>query len=123
MKDACPFCAPETVAAAVAYHGSVFAIYDKFPVTPGHLLILPQRHVTDWFAMNETERRDAEVLLERLRSRLLAGNPEITGFNIGINCGASAGQTIFHAHLHLIPRRNGDVRDPRGGVRSVVPRR
>ena len=118
----CPFCAAETVAAAVAYRGTAFALYDKHPVTPGHLLILTRRHVPDWFAMNESERRDVGELLELLRSRLLAGNPEITGFNIGMNCGASAGQTIFHAHIHLIPRRDGDVTDPRGGVRGVVPR-
>jgi len=117
----CPFCSPEVVARAVAYQGTVFALYDLYPVTPGHMLILPNRHVDDWFALNDTERRDAEILLLRLRERLQAGDPTITGFNIGSNCGASAGQTIFHAHLHLIPRRDGDVKNPRGGVRGVIP--
>jgi diadenosine tetraphosphate (Ap4A) HIT family hydrolase len=122
-KTECPFCSPETLSRAIAYYGTVFAIDDKFPVTPGHLLIIPRRHVADCFAMNEAERRDAETLLFRLRERILAGDPRVTGFNIGINCGQSAGQTIFHAHIHLIPRRDGDIADPRGGVRGVIPGR
>jgi ATP adenylyltransferase len=117
----CPFCSPETLARAVAYHGTVFAVDDRFPVAPGHVLIIPRRHVPDWFAMNEDERRDAETLLLLLQERFLAGDPEITGFNIGMNCGLSAGQTILHAHIHLIPRRDGDTPDPRGGVRGVIP--
>jgi diadenosine tetraphosphate (Ap4A) HIT family hydrolase len=122
-KTECPFCSPETLSRAVAYHGTVFAIDDKFPVTPGHLLIIPRRHVADCFAMSEAERRDAESLLVLLRERTLAGDPLVTGFNVGINCGQSAGQTISHAHIHLIPRRNGDTANPRGGVRGVIPAR
>lgn len=119
----CPFCTPDVVARAVAYQGTVFALYDLYPVTPGHMLIIPNRHVDDWFALNDIERRDAEVLLLRLRERLQCGDPEISGFNIGINSGKSAGQTIFHAHIHLIPRRDGDIDHPRGGVRGVIPAR
>jgi len=119
----CPFCSPDTLTRAVAYHGTAFAVDDKFPVTTGHLLIIPRRHVSDWFALAEVERRDVETLLLRLRERVLAGDPTVTGFNVGMNCGASAGQTVPHAHIHLIPRRDGDCADPRGGVRGVIPAR
>jgi diadenosine tetraphosphate (Ap4A) HIT family hydrolase len=119
----CPFCAQETLLRTVAYQGTAFAIYDLHPVTPGHLLVLPRRHVADWFLLSEAERRDLVTLLELLRERIQAGDPLVSGFNIGMNCGASAGQTIFHAHIHLIPRRAGDTPDPRGGVRGVIPSR
>jgi diadenosine tetraphosphate (Ap4A) HIT family hydrolase len=120
-KDACPFCAAETLVRAVAYYGTVFAVADRFPVAEGHLLVISRRHVADWFALDDGERRDAETLLLRLRERILAGDPTVSGFNIGMNCGGSAGQTIFHAHVHLIPRRSGDTPDPAGGVRGVIP--
>ena len=119
-KD-CPFCNPDIISRIVAEHGSMFAVYDRFPVTEGHLLILPKRHAADWFSLTEEERHDAEKLILCLREKLLADDPTISGFNIGVNCGASAGQTIFHAHIHLIPRRDGDTDDPRGGVRGVIP--
>lgn len=119
----CPFCLPETLSRAVAYHGTVFAIDDKFPVTPGHILVIPRRHVADWFAMCDAERRDTETLLLLLRERTLSGDPQVTGFNIGMNCGQSAGQLVMHAHIHLIPRRYGDTADPRGGVRGAIPER
>lgn len=119
-KD-CPFCNPDIKSRIVAEHGSVFAVSDIYPVTEGHLLILPKRHAADWFSLMEEERHDAEKLILCLREKLLADDPTITGFNIGVNCGASAGQTIFHAHIHLIPRRDGDTDDPRGGVRGVIP--
>lgn len=122
-RTTCPFCATETLLRAVAYHGTVFAVEDLNPVTDGHLLVIPRRHVPDWFALEETERRDAEALLLRLRDRLLAADPAVSGFNIGMNCGQSAGQSIFHAHIHLIPRRAGDTAAPRGGVRGVIPER
>jgi len=117
----CPFCNPDITSRLVAEHGSVFAVPDLYPVTDGHLLILPKRHVSDWFSLTDEERRDTEKLMFCLREKLLADDPTITGFNIGVNCGASAGQTIFHVHMHLIPRRDGDVDDPRGGVRGVIP--
>jgi ATP adenylyltransferase len=119
----CPFCAPEIRERILAERGTVFAVPDRFPVTEGHLLILPQRHTPDWFSLTARERSDAEALILFLREKLQSEDPTITGFNIGINCGASAGQTIFHAHIHLIPRRDGDAGDPRGGVRGVIPER
>ncbi|MCF8033879.1 MAG: HIT family protein [Desulfarculaceae bacterium] len=117
----CRFCSPQVDGLIVNELGSVIAIADKNPVTPGHVLILPRRHTPDYFSLNAEERRDADQLIRLLKARAQQADPVITGFNIGINCGASAGQTIFHAHIHLIPRRDGDVAHPRGGVRGVIP--
>jgi len=117
----CPFCTPKIRERIVAERGTVFAVPDRFSVTEGHLLILPFRHTPDWFSLTEEERRDADALIFFLRDKIRGEDPTVTGFNIGMNCGASAGQTIFHAHIHLIPRRDGDTDDPRGGVRGVIP--
>jgi len=105
----------------VATNGTVVAVKDGFPVTKDHLLIIPKRHVADFFEMSEQERNDTNALLRVLKQDLKEEDPSITGFNIGMNCGEDAGQTIFHAHTHLIPRRKGDVEAPRGGVRHVIP--
>ena len=118
---ACPFCDHQATAGAMAQKGTVFAIEDRYPVTPGHLLIIPLRHTPDYFSMTPRERRDAEDLIKRLRDKITGSDPSVTGFNIGINCGCDAGQTIMHAHIHLIPRRRGDTASPRGGVRGVIP--
>lgn len=101
--------------------GTVCAIPDLYPVTPGHHLIIPKRHVASYFDMTAEERRDVDSLLLRLREQILSDDQAVKGFNIGMNCGVVAGQTIAHAHIHLIPRREGDVDDPRGGVRGCVP--
>ena len=105
----------------VAEYRSVWAMPDRFPVSKGHHLIIPKRHTPDWFSLTEAECRDVEHLLRLLKEKLTASDPSITGFNIGMNCGVSAGQTIFHAHIHLIPRRDGDTPNPTGGVRGVIP--
>lgn len=117
----CPFCPDKINSKIIEEYGAVFAIGDNYPVTKGHLLILPRRHTPDFFSMTVNEAKDAEHLLRQLRERLLHQDATITGFNIGINCGISAGQTIMHAHIHLIPRRDGDTPKPRGGVRGVIP--
>jgi diadenosine tetraphosphate (Ap4A) HIT family hydrolase len=120
----CSFCT--TIAHGIPEanrHGSVATILDTNPVTEGHHLVIPVRHVLDFFDMSDTEARDAHAALHELRSRLQQADPRIAGFNVGMNCGSAAGQTIFHAHIHLIPRRPGDTPDPRGGVRGVVPAR
>ena len=117
----CPFCLEKIKAKIVAEHGSVFAVEDSYPVTKGHVLVLPRRHTPDVFSMTSEEWRDAEALLRELRERALNGDETIMGFNVGMNCGISAGQTILHAHIHLIPRRDGDTPHPRGGVRGVIP--
>jgi len=99
----------------------VFAVKDKHPVTPGHLLVIPVRHTSDFFAMTEAERTDANQLLRLLQGKIKAEDLKVTGFNVGMNCGETAGQTVSHAHIHLIPRRKGDMADPKGGVRGVIP--
>jgi len=117
----CVFCQPDVLSNAIEKNGSVFAIEDRYPVTPGHLLVIPARHTPDWFSMTEGERLDADQLMCVLQVRIRSGDKKVAGFNIGSNCGVTAGQTVGHAHIHLVPRRNGDIADPRGGVRGVIP--
>lgn len=100
-----------------------FAVQDACPVAPGHTLVLPIRHVADYFDLTDQEQIAIEEILRMWRARLLEQDRAIGGFNIGVNCGEVAGQTIFHCHVHLIPRRKGDMPDPRGGVRGVIPDR
>ena len=95
-------------------------IQDAFPVSPGHALLIPHRHVPSFFDLTDDERTDLMDLLGRARAKIQAElSPH--GFNIGINDGPAAGQTVMHLHVHLIPRFNGDRPDPRGGVRWVFP--
>jgi diadenosine tetraphosphate (Ap4A) HIT family hydrolase len=117
----CRFCPENIQQRVVAEVDSVWAIRDEHPVTEGHHLIIPRRHSVDWFSMTEKERRDADALILILKRRIVEEDPAVTGFNIGVNCGESAGQSVFHAHIHLIPRRSGDTPHPRGGVRGVIP--
>ena len=98
-------------------------IDDGFPVTQGHTLVIPKRHVETWFDLSEQEQQQANRLLSSIREQRTKEDPSITGFNIGMNCGESAGQTVMHCHIHLIPRREGDVDEPKGGVRGVIPER
>ena len=106
---------------AIEKNGSVFAVEDNYPVTPGHLLVIPIRHTPDWFSMTEGERLDADQLMRVLQARIRTEDKKVAGFNVGSNCGDVAGQTVGHAHIHLIPRRTGDIPDPRGGVRGAIP--
>jgi ATP adenylyltransferase len=117
----CPFCQAAEGSQVVVEYGSVFAVLDKHPVTKGHHLVISKRHVADYFAMSYNEKRDAEALLSLLKRQILEDDPSVQGFNVGMNCGETAGQTVMHAHIHLIPRRVGDVEEPRGGVRGCVP--
>jgi diadenosine tetraphosphate (Ap4A) HIT family hydrolase len=117
----CPFCYDNIKDRIVAEQNSVVAIQDNYPVTDGHLLIVPKRHIEDYFSMNDTERKDIDVLIMKLKDHMTEKDHSVTGFNIGTNIGESAGQTIFHAHIHLIPRRDDDTPHPRGGVRGVIP--
>lgn len=105
----------------VAQNARAVAFLDKFPVTPGHTLIVPRRHVSDYFDLHQPELNAIQQLINEQRTALLENDGSISGFNVGINSGQSAGQTIFHCHVHLIPRRNGDTDDPAGGVRGVIP--
>lgn len=107
----------------IAENALAFAVRDVRPATKLHSLVVPKRHVASFFDLGEDETRAVELLLRRIRLEILAEDSSVGGFNIGINVGEAAGQTIFHCHYHLIPRRRGDVADPRGGVRQVVPSR
>lgn len=121
MKQACPFCDPERKERIIAQNETVFAVEDSYPVTPLHMLIIPKRHTPDYFTMTSQERRDAEDLIVYLRNKIISEDPTVLGFNVGVNCGEIAGQSVMHAHIHLIPRRKGDTENPRGGVRGVIP--
>ena len=118
--DQCVFCAIAE-AEIVAANGRAYAVRDTSPVTPLHTLILPRRHVSSYFDLGQAERDAVLALLEQVRLGILGADPSVEGFNIGVNVGEAAGQTVFHCHVHLIPRRRGDVENPRGGVRAVIP--
>lgn len=96
-----------------------YSIYDRFPVSPGHTLIIPYAHCKDWFSASDEVRLDMIEALDSVKG-LLDQQFAPDGYNIGMNCGPTAGQTIFHLHVHLIPRYKGDMEDPRGGVRGVI---
>lgn len=116
----CVFCQLEQDR-IIAENELCVAIHDGFPVTPLHTLIIPKRHVADYFDLYQPELNAIQSLLLQQRQGIQSADPAVTGFNVGINAGRDAGQTIFHVHVHLIPRRSGDVEEPRGGVRGVIP--
>jgi diadenosine tetraphosphate (Ap4A) HIT family hydrolase len=116
----CPFCAPDA-GRVFLENDAAYALWDIRPVTEGHALVIPRRHAPDYFDLAEDELLACDALLRRARDLLLLRDPSIEGFNIGLNVGEVAGQTVFHCHFHLIPRRRGDVADPRGGVRHLMP--
>ena len=97
------------------------AFFDNYPVTKYHMLIIPKRHVETFFDLTIEERNDIFKIVDALKVSLSYLDPTITGWNIGFNCGESAGQTINHCHCHLIPRRDNDCDDPIGGVRGCIP--
>ena len=97
-----------------------FAFLDSFPVSNGHALVMPKRHVESIWEMTTEEYMDAFDLVRQVKD-ILQKQFEPKGFNIGVNCGEPAGQTVFHAHIHIIPRYTGDVSSPRGGVRNIIP--
>jgi len=98
-----------------------YVIYDGFPVTEHHMLIIPKRHASNYFDLTADEINACNELLRTCKSDVENTDKSVDGFNIGMNCGESAGQTIFHCHTHLIPRRTGDLDNPKGGVRGVIP--
>jgi diadenosine tetraphosphate (Ap4A) HIT family hydrolase len=113
----CVFC---TINDIVLENDLAIAFYDKYPVNKGHLLIIPKRHVEQYFDLTDQERSAIDQLLFEGK-KIIDEQYQPDGYNIGINCGEVAGQTIFHVHVHLIPRFRGDMEDPRGGVRGVIP--
>ena len=119
IEESCPFCSPDPD--SIFYRDNlVVGLWDRHPVTPGHALLIPIRHVRTWFEASSEEQTSLMRATEIARAAIdSAGRAD--GYNIGINSGEAAGQTIFHLHVHVIPRRQGDVIDPRGGVRHVIP--
>ncbi len=105
----------------IAENELAYVILDAFPVTAQHTLIIPKRHIDDFFSLYQPERNAIQQLLEERRKVILDSDPNVTGFNIGNNVGEDGGQTVMHCHTHLIPRRKGDISDARGGVRGVIP--
>jgi diadenosine tetraphosphate (Ap4A) HIT family hydrolase len=116
---ACPFCTlpPERILLTSA-HGVI--IRDGFPISLGHTLVIPQRHVDSFFNLTADERVDLLGLLDQAKAGIEKEFKPDT-YNVGINDGPAAGQTVPHLHIHLIPRYTGDVSDPRGGVRWIIP--
>ena len=98
-----------------------FIIRDLFPVTNLHSLVIPKRHIVSYFEYNKDEYDEIPLVLNTQKTELKLTDVSITGFNIGMNIGEDAGQTIFHFHIHIIPRRKGDIHNPKGGIRGVIP--
>lgn len=115
----CPFCSSDDI---ILGNELAYVRFDNNPVTRGHCLVIPFRHVADFFATTEEERR-AMLTLAEAAKQMLDRDFAPQGYNLGINVGEVAGQTVPHVHLHLIPRYPGDVENPRGGVRGVIPAR
>jgi diadenosine tetraphosphate (Ap4A) HIT family hydrolase len=119
MTKPCPFCTlpPEQI---IDSNDLVLVIRDGYPVSPGHTLLIPKRHIDSWFEITQAEQQALLDLLAKAK-KVLETEFMPDGYNIGINDGPSAGQTVPHLHMHLIPRYKGDQEDPRGGVRWVMP--
>ena len=119
-EEGCLFCEmPEE--RVIAENELAYAIHDGYPVTDLHTLIIPKRHISSYFDLGRPEVNACNMLLDEVKLDIERTDETVTGFNIGINSGEDAGQTIFHCHIHLIPRRKNDVKEPRGGVRGVIP--
>ena len=102
-------------------YNNFFVIRDAYPVTPLHSLIITKRHVVSYFQCSKEELNEIPIILDTQKTELKILDDTITGFNIGMNIGEDAGQTIFHCHVHIIPRRKGDILNPKGGIRGVIP--
>jgi diadenosine tetraphosphate (Ap4A) HIT family hydrolase len=120
-EEACIFC-KKINTKVISISNYFFIMRDTtYPVTKHHTLIVSNRHVSDYFELSSDELDDLNKVLKIQKKELLQLDEKISGFNIGVNIGKDAGQSIMHCHVHLIPRRHGDVEDPRGGVRGVIP--
>ena len=123
MKDPnnpCLFC-NTTNKEYVFENDLAFSTFDSYPVSEFHLLIVPKRHIKNYFELSNDEMIACNKIVLLSKNKIEQIDQSIRGFNIGINCGKAAGQTIMHCHIHLIPRREGDVENPQGGVRGVIP--
>ena len=121
-NNPCLFC--NSKSSGVAYENDLaYASYDTYPVTEQHCLIIPKRHVVDYFELSNEELIACNDLIKIVKQEVLDKDKNVKAFNIGTNAGKIAGQSIMHCHIHLIPRREGDVDNPQGGVRSVIPKK
>jgi ATP adenylyltransferase len=118
----CPFCHPSAEREILSESATVYALLDGYPVSPGHTLIIPKQHVADYFDLSDRMKTACWLMVDRAKM-LLTERFQPEGFNVGINVGSTAGQTVPHVHIHLIPRYAGDVENPVGGVRNVIPGR
>lgn len=116
----CPFCNPEPEREIILESATAYALYDKYPVNPGHALIIPKRHCPDYFQLTFKEQSACWFILNKVKE-IIDNNNRPAGYNTGINISKAAGQTIPHVHIHLIPRYEGDVENPEGGIRGVRP--
>ena len=119
-NNSCIFCNIEQ-AGLTAENELIYASYDSYPVTDLHCLIIPKRHVKNYFELNEKEIIACDQLIKKMKIEIENKDTTVKGFNIGTNSGIVAGQSIMHCHIHLIPRRVRDVNNPQGGGRSVIP--
>lgn len=117
--ESCPFCQP-TLGSIFFETTLVQGLWDGFPVSAGHALIVPRRHIARWSEATEAERQELTAAIEEVQ-RIIQAQRHPAGFNVGFNDGPAAGQTVRHLHIHVIPRYEGDVPDPRGGIRLVIP--
>ncbi|MDB2613731.1 HIT family protein [Chlamydiales bacterium] len=116
----CLFCEKAKESTHLKDFENSYAIFDEFPVSPGHVLLISKEHIPDWFSAAETIQQEFTKATNELKKTLdQKFHPQ--AYNIGLNCGRAAGQTLMHLHLHLIPRYEGDMENPRGGVRGVIP--
>lgn len=122
MNEPCTFCSHLAGRGLLAENGLAAGLYADYPVSPGHALIVPRRHEADFFALDHAEQAAIWALVDDVRDRI-ERDFHPGAYNLGLNAGVAAGQTIMHAHVHVIPRYAGDVEDPRGGVRWVIPAR
>jgi len=120
MEEDCPFCNIGEHVEVLFKADTAMAILDSFPISPGHTLVIPRRHVADYFDLTVEEQNELWQLVNRCKV-ILQDRFHPDGFNIGINVGEMAGQSIFHVHIHLIPRYKGDMKNPKGGVRHIIP--
>ena len=119
-NNPCLFC--DSKKSGIAHENDLaYASYDSYPVSDHHCLIIPKRHIKDYFDMNNDELIACNDLIQIVKNEILSKDVNVKGFNIGTNAGKIAGQSIMHCHIHLIPRREGDIDNPQGGVRSVIP--
>jgi diadenosine tetraphosphate (Ap4A) HIT family hydrolase len=122
FNNPCLFC--NIKESGFAYENDLaYASYDSYPVSENHCLIIPKRHIKDYLDLSNEELVACNDLIKIVKNEIINKDQSVKGFNVGTNIGKVSGQSIFHCHLHLIPRREGDVKNPQGGVRSVIPNR